>query len=187
MITLKATKWAGLLGVVLAAFHYTSHGYLFVETKLLSHFRETQLAVVEGLARDFGFEKPKQVSAADIYSIAQDEAMSRGINPALVRALLHVESSGNAFAVSPVGAIGVMQIMPFNIKRCGLSHYGELFDARKNIRCGVKIFSEELASAGGDPDRAIQTYNGGPKCFNRCEESIKHSRLVLARLAKDIS
>lgn len=187
MIKIKLAKYGTVLGLFGTVFHYSSHGYLRLEQMALDKFTATRAAVVAGLAEDFGYEKPKPtISEFDALELVEREALSRGVNPALARALMKAESSGNQYAVSRAGAIGYMQIMPFNAKRCGLSHYGELFDDAKNIKCGIQILDEELKANKGNVVHAVQSYNGGSKCVNRCEESINHARVVLAFMARDI-
>lgn len=87
-------------------------------------------------------------------------AQSYGLDPNLFRALIRVESGIDASAVSPVGARGIAQIMPFNAKRCGLADADKLFDATHNLRCGAQILSEEIKEHG-DVHKALTVYNCG--------------------------
>lgn len=178
-------KYTTLAGLSLTVLHYTSHGVLQVEDAVSSRFRATKEAVVGGLATDLGYERPPMETKKTVQDLAELEAIVAGVNPSLVKALMHAESAGDSFAVSPVGAIGLMQVMPFNAKRCGLKSPGELFDDRKNIKCGVQILREELRTYDNDPVKAIQAYNGGAKCIGRCPESIRHAQIVMKRLATD--
>jgi len=70
-----------------------------------------------------------------------------------------------ARAVSPVGAIGVMQIMPFNAKPFGLASPDELFDPVKNIDVGAQILkkSNDNPRNGGLPGISAM-YNSGRLC-----------------------
>lgn len=87
-----------------------------------------------------------------------------GIQRNIFKALVKVESGGNPHALSPVGARGVAQIMPFNAKRCGLSNADKLWDAVLNLRCGAQILSEELREHG-NLHAALTVYNcGRVKC-----------------------
>jgi len=78
--------------------------------------------------------EPPQLTAEQL---ADRAALMQGINPALVRAVMHVESRGDAVAISPKGAIGLMQIMPANYERCGLEHPGKLYEPDINVACGA--------------------------------------------------
>jgi soluble lytic murein transglycosylase-like protein len=109
-----------------------------------------------------------------------DEAADReNIPREMLHALIHVESRKNPRAVSHVGARGLGQVMPFNTKRCGLRKPDELWDPIKNLRCSAQILREELNTYGGNTVKALQSYNGGPKCIGRCRESIAYSKNVL--------
>ena len=121
---------------------------------------------------------------ATVREIAQKEARKHGINPDLVMALIHQESTGDELALSPKGAIGAMQVMAYNAKRCGMKP-AELIDKKKNIACGTQIFAEELRAASGDPVVALRRYNGGPKCAGGgCRESEGHWRGVFRALVR---
>lgn len=111
---------------------------------------------------------------------AQRAAKKHGLNPRLFKALVRVESAWNPKAISRVGARGLSQIMPANARRCGLPHPDALWDVTTNLSCGARILSEELETHGGDLQKALQAYNGGPRCINRCKESIQYAKSVLS-------
>lgn len=102
----------------------------------------------------------------------------------LLKANMITESALNSDAYSPKGAIGLAQIMPFNAKRCGVPKVSKLWDEEHNIRCGAQILSEELSTYKGDVVKALQSYNGGPGCINKCKESINHAQKVISTYAK---
>lgn len=179
-------KSSVLFSVLVTASHFFAHGYLFVEGEVRDMTRVITNGVTRTLAAQLGYEVVQAVPQGTAAEIVSKRALSVGINPALARSLMRIESAGNPYAVSPVGAIGVMQVMPANAKRCGLAHAGLLFDLETNVRCGLKIFKEDLIASNMDPVTALQRYNGGPKCVGKCQESINHSRKVLARLVSDM-
>jgi soluble lytic murein transglycosylase-like protein len=117
----------------------------------------------------------RQVIEREIDRVAREFGLERS----LFRALIRVESGGNPKALSPVGARGIAQVMPYNHKRCGLRSAETLWDVTANLRCGAQILREEL-DEHRDVNRALQAYNGGPKCINRCRESIQYAAKVLA-------
>ena len=100
------------------------------------------------------------------------EARRHGIDPGLVMALMHVESRFDAFAVSPVGALGLMQILPSTgeevAHREGVEWRGAqtLFDPLVNVQLGV-AYLKELASRYGDVPTALAAYNWGPGHIDR--------------------
>ena len=69
------------------------------------------------------------------------------------------ESAYNAAAVSPVGAGGVMQLMPATARYIGVSN---VFDARENVFGGVRYLRTLLDTFHGDLDLTLAAYNAGP-------------------------
>lgn len=94
------------------------------------------------------------------------ERFSRANNlpPALVKAIIKAESNGDRFAVSPKGAQGVMQLMPFTAKRMKVSNP---FDPIENIEGGVKYIKELLGTFGGNLVHAVAAYNAGPDAVKK--------------------
>jgi len=78
---------------------------------------------------------------------------------------LSSDPAKQAAAQSPVGAIGVMQVMPFNATAFGLSDASELYDPAKNIDVGTHILANDMknADAGGLPGVSA-LYNSGKLC-----------------------
>ena len=86
------------------------------------------------------------------------------VDSALVRALIHAESSFNSKAVSKVGAQGLMQLMPATAKELGV--YDSL-DPQQNIEGGVKYLAKLLAIFGGNIKLATAAYNAGPNAVKK--------------------
>lgn len=87
------------------------------------------------------------------------EARKAGLKPDLVIALIHVESLFDRFALSRVGAQGVMQIMPFWKHELGRPE-DNLIDLRTNLRYGCTILKYYLDKEKGNMRRALARYNG---------------------------
>lgn len=87
------------------------------------------------------------------------EAKLAGLAPELVMAVIQVESTFRADALSPAGATGLMQIMPFWITELGLPD-DNLQDPARNLRYGCTILAHYLAVENGDMTRALARYNG---------------------------
>lgn len=69
-----------------------------------------------------------------------------GLTPEVIVAIIKVESSGRVSAVSPKGAQGLMQVMPFWKKELGIE--GTLFDIDNNIKAGTHILAEYIKEHG---------------------------------------
>ncbi len=81
------------------------------------------------------------------------------VDSRLVKAIITVESCFDTQAVSRVGAQGLMQLMPATAKHMGVHNS---FDAKDNIRGGVRYFSKMLARFNDDTKLALAAYNAGP-------------------------
>ena len=80
------------------------------------------------------------------------------VSPALVLAVIAVESAGRTDAVSHAGAQGLMQLMPDTAKRFGVS---DILNPKQNIRGGVTYLDWLLKEFGRDPVLALAGYNAG--------------------------
>jgi len=79
--------------------------------------------------------------------------------PGLVMAVLNVESGFDRWAVSSVGAVGLMQVMPFWPERLGMRRY-ELTRVSANLSMGCAILRYYLDNERRDVRRALERYNG---------------------------
>lgn len=81
----------------------------------------------------------------------------------LLRAIVHVESRFNATAVSPKGAIGLMQVMPATATGLGVADpANRLFDPAVNLDAGARLLRQLLDQFKDRPELAIAAYNAGP-------------------------
>lgn len=83
-------------------------------------------------------------------------AQQHNVDPAFIAAVISVESTGNPNAVSRVGAMGLMQVMPFHF-----SSHQNGFDPRTNLRVGVAYLAAQLERFDDIP-LAAAAYNAGP-------------------------
>ncbi len=88
------------------------------------------------------------------------EARRAGLDPALVLGLIQVESAFRKYAVSPVGAHGYMQVMPFWARVIGDGDRSKLFHMQTNLRFGCSILRMYLDMEKGDLFLALGRYNG---------------------------
>jgi hypothetical protein len=100
----------------------------------------------------------------DPYAAAISEAATRfGIPAAWIRAVIRVESGGDPQAISPAGAIGLMQVMPSTWEALTARHAlgRDPFDTRANILAGT-AYLRELIDRYADLPTALAAYNAGP-------------------------
>ncbi len=94
------------------------------------------------------------------------------VDPYLAAAIIREESQYDEKAVSVVGAVGLMQLMPVTAnavaQRYGFPTVGreELFDQETNIRLGVRYLGQLLEQYGGNQAYAVAAYNAGPIAVN---------------------
>ncbi|MDH5639943.1 MAG: transglycosylase SLT domain-containing protein, partial [Nitrospira sp.] len=91
-----------------------------------------------------------------------------GVDPFLVAAIIREESQYDWRAVSPVGAIGLMQLMPATANAVAQRYRlptvtrEDLFDQETNIRIGVRYVGQLLTQFSGNVVQAVAAYNAGP-------------------------
>lgn len=101
------------------------------------------------------------------------------LDKALVYAMVRQESRFNQYAVSPVGAVGLMQLMPAAAAQAAgddslMSNVIPLFDAPTNLRLGQDYFAWVLERGGGSYDlmRTLAAYNGGPATLQKTVDRV---------------
>ncbi len=94
---------------------------------------------------------------ADVDLLVEQSAATHGVDPILAKSVLAVESNYNQYALSPKGAMGLMQLMPATAKQLGVIN---AFDARQNIEGGVK-FLRYLKTKFDDDRLVLAAYNAG--------------------------
>jgi len=117
---------------------------------------------VKALPRPPNRAKP---SRAAIDKLIARYAKRYSIEPDLVHAVVRAESAYNAHAVSPVGAVGLMQIMPATGADYGIASVDALFNAQTNIRVGVRHLKRLVGRYG--IGKAVMAYNAGEGALER--------------------
>jgi len=130
-------------------------------------------AVTEFIAKRY---RVSDAAVASFVSAAYRAGSQHSVDPLLILAVMAVESRYNPVAESPVGARGLMQIIPRWHPEKLLEHGGEyaLLDPEVNIQVGARILREYMARAG-EMEAALQMYNGALD-----EPSARYAGKVLA-------
>ena len=147
-------RFCSILIVVLPAFATD------VATVVRADARSGRL--VRTVPREARTEQPKAV--AEMIAMIDLMAEEAGVESALVHSVIRAESNYNAHAVSPKGALGMMQLIPVTAKRFGVNN---AFDARENVRGGVLYLKFLLDHYNGDYPRAIAAYNAGESAVDK--------------------
>lgn len=105
------------------------------------------------------------------------------LDPALVKAVIHAESRFDPLAVSPKGAMGLMQIDPNTVVELGIT---DPFNPKFNIYGGVRYLREMLDAFKGDKHLAIAAYNAGPNQVLRHDgiPPFKETRRYLSKVLR---
>jgi soluble lytic murein transglycosylase-like protein len=99
----------------------------------------------------------------DARTLVRDAALRTGLPPALVESVARVESSLRPEAVSPKGALGVMQLMPATARALA----ADPRDTAQNIDAGARLLRELLIKYDGDVVKALSAYNAGAGAVDR--------------------
>ena len=111
------------------------------------------------MSRRLAKRMPDEAERLEFLTTLHWEASRAGVDPQLMLGLIQVESGFRKYAVSPVGARGYTQVMPFWVKTIGSADHN-LFHLRTNLRYGAIILRHYIDIEKGDLFRALGRYNG---------------------------
>jgi soluble lytic murein transglycosylase-like protein len=97
--------------------------------------------------------------AAQVDSLVDSAATRESLDRDLIRGVIRQESAFRPCAVSPKGAVGLMQLMPETAIQFGVLNP---FDPVQNVDGGAKLLKQLLTRYGGDLSKALGAYNAGP-------------------------
>ena len=123
--------------------------------------------------------------AANLQEAVDRIAGRHGLPPELLHSVIQVESNYNPNAVSPKGALGIMQLIPATARRFGVT---DVFDPVENIEGGARYLQYLLALFDGDYPLALAAYNAGENAVAKYgnvppyPETQTYLRLVAKRL-----
>jgi soluble lytic murein transglycosylase-like protein len=102
--------------------------------------------------------KARLAPSATVNKLVDSIARQHDLEPSLVDSVIRVESNYNANAVSPAGAMGLMQLIPSTARRFGV---GDTFHPQQNIEGGVRYLKYLMELYHGDERLALAAYNAG--------------------------
>lgn len=114
--------------------------------------------------------------------LIREAAEAHGIDARLLQAVIAAESGFDAQAISPRGAVGLMQIMPATaqdhglVPREGRSVESWLTDPRTNIHTGARVLSRLLKRFPGRLELALAAYNAGEGAVRRADMQVPNFR-----------
>jgi len=113
-----------------------------------------------GLEAKLTKRKPEDLVRREFLQTVCYESKRAGLEPSLVMGLIQVESGFRKYAISPVGARGYMQVMPFWSRTIGNGDASSLFHMQTNLRFGCVILRHYLDVEKGNLFMALGRYNG---------------------------
>ncbi len=112
---------------------------------------------------------PNGVDLRGISRMVDRASRASGVEGPLLHAMIMAESSYDPDALSPAGAVGLMQLMPETAKRFGVR---DVFDPEQNVHGGARYMKYLLEKFDGDKELAIAAYNSGENAVIRAGNRI---------------
>jgi soluble lytic murein transglycosylase-like protein len=145
---------------------YNSTGYIEMPANMVSGF-EVEEAVPQAAPAPppapMAAETPAPPAAINPFELADAAADKYGLPRVLVRSVMAAESAFQVEALSPKGAIGLMQLMPETAQVLGADPH----DPAQNVDAGVRYLRDLLNKYDGGLWRALAAYNAGPAAVDK--------------------
>ena len=186
-----------LAGLALLAGHAAVHAdmWIFTDANGVKHFASSQLdkryqlmfrgvpapsadaaevvgsGQMEARTTEFSAKSVAAIGGSPGFMAVKDHlrtaADTHQLDMALLQAVIHTESRFNPTAVSPKGAVGLMQVMPATAERYGLANdqrgtvSAKLTDPKTNIQTGSRYLRDLIKMFPGQLELAVAAYNAG--------------------------
>lgn len=142
--------------------------YRYVDDRGVVHFTnvpgDPRYARIQALRALANRPRGRQVSRVRHYDgLIQRASRRHGVPAALVKAVIHAESAFDPKAVSPKGAMGLMQLMPATAEELGVARP---FHATQNVYAGTR-YLRSLHNRYGSWTHTLAAYNAGPSAVDQ--------------------
>lgn len=117
-------------------------------------------------------------------NLITEHSKLNGVRSDLVRAVMQVESAFNPNAISPKGAMGLMQLMPATMRQYGVRN---AFNPWENVRAGVAYLRDLLDRYSNNEELALAAYNAGPGAVDKHGQAVppyRETQNYVARINK---
>jgi soluble lytic murein transglycosylase-like protein len=122
--------------------------------------------------------------ASQYETLITEHSRLNGVRSDLVRAVMQVESAFNPNAISPKGAMGLMQLMPATMRQYGVRN---AFNPSENVRAGVAYLRDLLNRYSNNEELALAAYNAGPGAVDKHGQAVppyRETRNYVAKINK---
>jgi soluble lytic murein transglycosylase len=138
--------------------------YVYADSEGVLHFTNVPTSSTSSNYKVYIKETPKtplKSNITDLYDhVISEASQTHGVSFSLLKALIKTESDFNPRAVSKAGAMGLMQLMPENIRRLKVK---DPFDPKDNVMGGTRYLKQLIHRFKGKLHLALAAYNAGPK------------------------
>ncbi len=124
---------------------------------------------------------PVTIDIGKYVPIIANAAKLNGLDPKLIHAVIRAESGYNARAMSPKGAVGLMQLIPATAQRYGVTNIN---DPSENINGGTRYLRDLLTMFNGNVELALAGYNAGENAVIRAGNRIPNYPETMAYVPK---
>jgi soluble lytic murein transglycosylase-like protein len=162
-------------------------GNLVLSDKAKDPSARTYNVAVRNTATEFKTTKPLSGRAAKYQDLIEEHAAINTVSPDLVRAVIQAESAFNPRALSPKGAMGLMQLMPGTAAEFGVL---DAYNPAENIRAGVKYLKQLLDTYDGKVELALAAYNAGPGAVKKYGGTVppyRETRNYVAKIRESVT
>lgn len=142
---------------------FTTNGLIEVPASSVASFESEEYVAPSPAPVAAAALVPPAPKSTDPKTLVREAAVRNSLPPAFVASVARAESAMRQSAVSPKGAIGVMQLMPATARALDADPH----DTGQNIDAGTRLLRELLVKYDGDVVKALAAYNAGPGAVDK--------------------